>query len=70
MPIPRSAIPREQGCRWTKDANTESEGMPMVQGCQYQGVLYQGSRDADDIREGMPMSRGAIPMEQGCQYQW
>jgi hypothetical protein len=78
-------MPIERGCQWSKDANTdsegmliprargadtESEGMLMEQGCQYRGVLYQGIRDANATREGMPMSRGAIPMEQGCQYQW
>jgi hypothetical protein len=74
MPMPRSAVPIEQGCqyKWRGDADTEREGILilMARGCQYQGVLYQGSRDADANREGMPMPKSAIPMEQGCQYQW
>jgi hypothetical protein len=34
----------------------------MGKGCRYQGVLYQGSRDADANREGMQC--------QGVLYLW
>jgi hypothetical protein len=68
--MPRSAILRQQGCRWSKDANTEEcytkgAGMLMLmeRGCQCREVLYRGSRDADTEEEGMPM-------EQECQYRW
>jgi hypothetical protein len=52
-------ILRKRVCRWSKDANTNREGMPIPieRGCQ-----YRERGDADTKSEGMPM-------EKGCQYQ-